>query len=178
MDRIVELPPLAIYKRAPRHLTTKVRTPARCRRRAQTPSLPSPSGQITIDYDGLRNDGMTVSDVFFILENRSTRTIYFRNNRTVCFDRRVAFAKELAVTWSAHEHRRTCRGSSLPRFHRPCWTGLITTGILVRMGVRPEDAWLRVAAARGRSVPDTEEQRTWLATAFRHDFNSAGGTDH
>ncbi len=44
--------------------------------------LPSPSGQITISYDGLRNDGMSVSDVFFILENRSTRTIYFRGTKT------------------------------------------------------------------------------------------------
>ena len=55
--------------------------------------------------------------------------------------------------------------------------GLIATGTLVRMGVPPDDAWLRVAAARGGSVPDTEEQRSWLAAAFRHDFNSTGGTD-
>jgi hypothetical protein len=43
---------------------------------------PNPPGRITINYDGLRNDGMSVSDVFFIMENRSTRTIYFRGTKT------------------------------------------------------------------------------------------------
>ena len=44
---------------------------------------PDPSsGEITIRYDGLRNDGMLVSDVFFILENHSTRVIAFRGTRT------------------------------------------------------------------------------------------------
>jgi protein-tyrosine phosphatase len=44
--------------------------------------------------------------------------------------------------------------------------GLIATGILVRMGLPVDEAWLRTSAARGRAVPDTEEQRMWLAAAF------------
>jgi hypothetical protein len=43
------------------------------------PSEPlDPAGRISLTYDGLRNDGMSVSDVFFILENRSARAIYFQ----------------------------------------------------------------------------------------------------
>jgi hypothetical protein len=40
-----------------------------------------PGGRITLEYEGLRNNGMSVSDVYFILENRSTRVIYFRADK-------------------------------------------------------------------------------------------------
>src|SRR5689334_21048501 len=42
---------------------------------------PGPEGQVTLAYEGLRNNGMTVSEVFFRLENRSTRTLYFRAHK-------------------------------------------------------------------------------------------------
>ena len=43
------------------------------------PSEPlDPAGRVSLTFEGLRNDGMSVSDVFFILENRSTRAIYFQ----------------------------------------------------------------------------------------------------
>ena len=39
---------------------------------------------------------------------------------------------------------------------------LIAAAILVRRGMAPPDAWDAVAIARGRPVPETEEQRAWL----------------
>jgi hypothetical protein len=42
---------------------------------------PGRAGQVTLAYEGLRNDGMTVSKLFFSLENRSTRTLSFRGEK-------------------------------------------------------------------------------------------------
>lgn len=42
---------------------------------------------------------------------------------------------------------------------------LLAGSLLVRRGLQPEDAWTRLATARGRPVPDTEEQRRWLITS-------------
>ena len=39
--------------------------------------------------------------------------------------------------------------------------------LLVMRGVEPEDAWLRLAQARGRPVPDTDAQRAWLVAFQR-----------
>jgi protein-tyrosine phosphatase len=47
-------------------------------------------------------------------------------------------------------------------------SGLITTGVLVQLGVPENHAWQRVSTARGVSVPDTDEQRRWLSAAFRN----------
>jgi protein-tyrosine phosphatase len=41
--------------------------------------------------------------------------------------------------------------------------GLMAAGVLAHLGVPPEEAWRRTSAARGRPVPDTDEQRHWLA---------------
>ncbi|WP_367133866.1 methyltransferase domain-containing protein [Saccharothrix sp. HUAS TT1] len=51
-----------------------------------------------------------------------------------------------------------------------CWAGigrssLIAGALLVLDGASPEAAWQAIAAARGRDVPETAEQRAWL-TAF------------
>ena len=44
--------------------------------------------------------------------------------------------------------------------------GLVAAAVLVRMGVPQVEAWLRTSVARGRSVPDTDEQKAWLAAAY------------
>ena len=44
--------------------------------------------------------------------------------------------------------------------------GLIAVGTLLRLGVGEGDAWQRASVARGRQVPDTDEQRLWVARAF------------
>jgi hypothetical protein len=51
-------------------------------------------------------------------------------------------------------------------------SGIIASALLVRRGVSGEEAWERVARARGRSVPDTEEQREWVST-FASYFSTA-----
>jgi protein-tyrosine phosphatase len=48
-----------------------------------------------------------------------------------------------------------------------CWaaigrSSLLAAATLVRLGVAPADAWRRISAARGLTVPDTPVQRTWL----------------
>lgn len=45
--------------------------------------------------------------------------------------------------------------------------GLIVAGALLRLGVAENLAWERVSRARGRTVPDTDEQRAWLSTVSR-----------
>lgn len=45
--------------------------------------------------------------------------------------------------------------------------GLVVTGVLMRLGSAESEAWHRASAARGRPLPDTEEQRLWVASAFR-----------
>jgi len=48
-----------------------------------------------------------------------------------------------------------------------CWATVgrgptLAAALLVGAGVPPEDAWERIASARGREVPDTLEQRAWV----------------
>ena len=44
--------------------------------------------------------------------------------------------------------------------------GLVTAGALIRLGFAETDAWQRASSARGMPVPDTDEQRLWVARAF------------
>jgi protein-tyrosine phosphatase len=46
-------------------------------------------------------------------------------------------------------------------------SSLIAAAVLVREGLSPAEAWERISAARGLSVPDTEAQRAWLAAFAR-----------
>jgi protein-tyrosine phosphatase len=39
---------------------------------------------------------------------------------------------------------------------------LVAASMLVRAGMTPQEAWEAIAHARGRPVPETEEQRLWL----------------
>ncbi|MGI5503827.1 protein-tyrosine phosphatase family protein [Lentzea sp. CA-135723] len=57
------------------------------------------------------------------------------------------------------------RGGAHVVFH--CWAGVgrssLLAGLLLGMdGVPPGEAWRLIASARGRAVPDTEEQASWL----------------
>ena len=45
-------------------------------------------------------------------------------------------------------------------------SGLMAAGVLVSLGIGVAIAWQRTSQARGRPVPDTEEQRLWLGTAY------------
>ncbi|PSL55341.1 methyltransferase family protein [Saccharothrix carnea] len=50
-----------------------------------------------------------------------------------------------------------------------CWGGigrssLLAGALLVLDGASPEAAWQAIAEARGRDVPETDEQRAWLTT--------------
>jgi protein-tyrosine phosphatase len=45
--------------------------------------------------------------------------------------------------------------------------GLMVAGTLLRLGVPEETAWQRASTARGRPVPDTDEQRAWLSQVWR-----------
>jgi protein-tyrosine phosphatase len=44
----------------------------------------------------------------------------------------------------------------------------IASSLLVLRETEPDEAWNRVAAARGRPVPDTSEQREWVASFAHH----------
>ena len=45
-------------------------------------------------------------------------------------------------------------------------SGLMAAGVLVSLGMEETIAWQRTSLARGRPVPDTEEQRLWLGNAY------------
>lgn len=49
-------------------------------------------------------------------------------------------------------------------------SSLTVATVLVAQGDAPDVAWSRIAAARGRPVPDTDDQRFWL-----HDFAARVG---
>ncbi len=51
-------------------------------------------------------------------------------------------------------------------------SALLAACLLMAAGVEADSAWGRVAAARGRPVPDTSEQREW-AGRFARDFLAA-----
>jgi protein-tyrosine phosphatase len=51
--------------------------------------------------------------------------------------------------------------------------GLVAVGTLLRLGVEENVAWQRASTARGRQVPDTDEQRLWVARAYRRPVISA-----
>lgn len=42
-------------------------------------------------------------------------------------------------------------------------SSLAVAALLVSAGVQPDDAFRRISQARGREVPDTDEQRRWVA---------------
>jgi protein-tyrosine phosphatase len=42
-------------------------------------------------------------------------------------------------------------------------SSLVAAAVLVQEGLSPEEAWERISAARGLTVPDTEVQQAWLA---------------
>ena len=42
-------------------------------------------------------------------------------------------------------------------------SSLLAAAVLVREGLSPAEAWERISAARGLTVPDTEVQQAWLA---------------
>jgi len=44
--------------------------------------------------------------------------------------------------------------------------GLVVAGVLMGLGAAESEAWQRASAARGRPLPDTDEQRLWVANAF------------
>ncbi|WP_211304185.1 protein-tyrosine phosphatase family protein [Umezawaea tangerina] len=41
-------------------------------------------------------------------------------------------------------------------------SSLLAAGLLVLDGVEPDEAWRLISAARGRTVPETDEQREWI----------------
>lgn len=55
-----------------------------------------------------------------------------------------------------------------------CWGGvgrssLIAAALLVGRGTDAEEAWTRIARARGVPVPETDEQRAWVSTLVPDD---------
>ena len=46
-------------------------------------------------------------------------------------------------------------------------SSLVAAGLLMSEGMTGSEAWEAVSTARGMSVPDTDEQRTWLQEVMR-----------
>ena len=70
-------------------------------------------------------------------------------------------AHPLLLAW----HNRLLAGESVA-LH--CWASVgrgptLAAALLVVAGLDPSEAWSRIEAARGRQVPDTNEQRAWAS---------------
>jgi hypothetical protein len=46
------------------------------------PLPPGPDGQISLRFEGLTNDGLNIKDIYFVLDNRSSRAIFFQGTHT------------------------------------------------------------------------------------------------
>src|ERR1700675_4507352 len=68
--------------------------------------------RVSLTFEGLRNDGMSVSDVFFILENRSSRAIYFQANKA--FWSNTAYPVYTAMSCTDAHPSRGTNDSSFP----------------------------------------------------------------
>lgn len=55
-------------------------------------------------------------------------------------------------------------------------SAILAASLLVATGVDPDDAFRRIAAARGRPVPDTDVQREWVTTFARNHLTVATRT--
>ena len=50
---------------------------------------------------------------------------------------------------------------------------LVAAALLVTLDLEPEEAWARVAKARGEKVPDTDAQREWMGSYWEFRLASA-----
>jgi protein-tyrosine phosphatase len=57
-------------------------------------------------------------------------------------------------------------------------SGLLAASLLVRAGLTPEAAWRAIEQARGRPVPDTEQQRQYPARFTRADRSTGRDAAH
>ena len=48
-----------------------------------SPLPPGPNGHVSLRFERLNSDGFNVKDIYFILENRSQRSIHFRGTKTL-----------------------------------------------------------------------------------------------
>jgi protein-tyrosine phosphatase len=55
-------------------------------------------------------------------------------------------------------------------------SSLLAATLLILAGVRTEEAWQRLEAARGRAVPDTPEQKVWVERFTRSGLAEASQT--
>ena len=83
-------------------------------------------------------------------------------------------AHPILTSWAARLHR----GEGLA-VH--CWASVgrsptLAAALLVLGGVQPVEAWSRIETARGRAVPDTNEQRDWAA-GFASRHSAPGGIE-
>lgn len=66
------------------------------------------------------------------------------------------------------------RGVALHCFGSVGRSPTLAAALLVLRGIPADEAWDRVQAARGRDVPDTLEQRTWVAQLHGGTLDYAG----
>lgn len=83
-------------------------------------------------------------------------------------DRGVPASSEAAHTLWGRLETKIRRGHSVGIHCRASIgrAGLVAVGVLLRLGIPESEAWQRASKARGRAVPDTDEQRLWVVNAF------------
>jgi protein-tyrosine phosphatase len=129
---------------------------------------------LTDEIAGWKAEGIT--DIVSLLEDHEIRDLELTREADLVIeaglsfqrfpipDRGVPFSRIDAETLWLDLANRVRNGRSVAVHCRAGIgrSGLITAGVLMRLGVSPDEAWRKISKARGLPVPDTPEQKQWV----------------
>ena len=138
------------------------------------PLRPRGGDWLSDEIQDWKNDGLTV--IVSLLTANEVKELGLANEAKACQAAGLAFVSFPIVDFGVPDHLldtiklidslATLRNES-KKLGIHCRQSLgraplIAACLLVRNGLDPEAAWQKIGAARGTTVPETEEQREWL----------------
>lgn len=144
--------------------------------------MPRPSGGALLDEELLALQSAGVSIVVSLLTETEQRELSLVRECELCEEHEMQF-----ISFPTHDRAVPHRMDSYLQLVQSlsaslregrnvvihCRMGigraaLVAAGVLVLQGSRADEAFARISAVRGCTVPDTDEQRRWLQDAARH----------
>lgn len=140
---------------------------------------PTPGEWIEEEFAGIAAFG--IDRVVSLLEPDEAEEMGLGEEKSLCEANRMEFLpyplRDRGVPSSVAEFSQftrrlyeTIRGGAATVVHCRAGigrTGMVAAGVLLRCGFEPEEAFAHIAKARGVSVPDTDQQRQWVAIHHR-----------
>ncbi len=138
--------------------------------------MPRPSGGELLDGEMLALREAGVDTVVSLLTDREQRELDLTSERELCEKHQMQFVSFpiedrqvprdptafLRLAQSLSDSLREGRNVVIHCRIGVGRAALVAAGVLVAQGGTVDDAFARIAAARGCPVPDTEDQRRWL----------------